>query len=123
MANLRILVVDDEAPITDMLEQALEQVGYEVDSSATAADALERIRANLYDALILDFALPDMNGVALHSEVRKIDEELAQRTLFISGNDLPREKLSYFAADGGGFLPKPFDVWEVVARIRKIAAH
>jgi len=85
MAEKRILVVDDEQDIIDMLVELLVAQGYEVDSAATAEGALEQVRANIYDGAILDFNLPDMNGVMLHRQIRQMDSELADHTLFTSG--------------------------------------
>ena len=120
MSATRILVVDDEESIRDLLQDALVEVGWAVDTAATAAEALQLIKENLYDAAVLDFALPDINGVMLHRKIREIDPELAQCTLFISGVDQPEERLDYFGADGSGFLSKPFNIQDIVAQLRKL---
>ncbi len=120
MSATRILVVDDEESIRDLLQDALVEVGWAVDTAATAAEALQFIKDNLYDAAVLDFALPDTNGVMLHRKIRDMDPELAQSTLFVSGVAQSDERLDYFGADGIGFLSKPFNVREVVTRLQKI---
>ena len=79
MAGKRIIVVDDEREIIDLLSEVLSAHGYTVDSAVNADGALELIRTNIYDAAILDFNLPDMNGVMLHRQIRQMDEELAGR--------------------------------------------
>lgn len=119
MATKRILVVDDEPPIRHVAEQAITRSGWEVDTAADGAEALLRIKNSLYDAAVIDFALPDMDGVQLHSEIRRLDPELAAKTLFISGADGAHDRLqNYF--DAGGFLPKPFDVRELIRRLRDL---
>ena len=123
MSATRILVVDDEESIRDLLRDALVEIGWAVDTAATAAEALQLIKENLYDAAVLDFALPDINGVMLHRKIREMDPELAQATLFISGMAQSDQRLDYFGADGIGFLSKPFNVQEVVTRLQKIVAE
>jgi len=114
MATKRILVDDDEQPIIDLLKEILDAAGHEMDSALDAAGALALVRENIYDAAILDFQLPDMNGMMLHREIRQMDGELADNTLFISGAAQSESNLDYFHAFGSGFLPKPFQVEDVL---------
>jgi len=116
----RILVVDDEAPIIDVLREVLVGQGYEVDAAADAAGALALIREHIYDAAFLDFNLPDMDGVMLHHEIRQIDPELGARTVFMSGLVQSDDNLGYYAAYGSGFLPKPFEVKDVLGAVRRV---
>ena len=114
MVPLRILLVDDEKDIVEMLGDVLSAQGFEVDSAHSAGDALERIRATIYDAAILDFNLPDMDGVMLHRRIRQMDTELAQKTLFMSGLVQSDQNLGYYASQSAGFLCKPFQVDQVL---------
>jgi DNA-binding response OmpR family regulator len=120
MGAKRILVVDDEEPIRDLLRDALTTAGWEVDTAADSTEALKLVKSNLYDAAVLDFALPDMDGFQLHRELRQMDAELARSTLFISGVAQTEERLDYYGADAAGFLPKPFNVWELVSRLERM---
>lgn len=110
----RILVVDDEPDIVDMLQEFLVANGYVADSAPTAEGALGLVRDQIYDAAILDFNLPDMDGVMLHRQIRQMDAELAQRTLFTSGLVQSEHNLGYYATYGMGFVSKPFDLQEVL---------
>jgi DNA-binding response OmpR family regulator len=110
----RILVVDDEPEIVDLLKEFLETHGFVVDSAPDASGAIDRVRDNIYDAAILDFNLPDMDGVMLHRQIRQMDGELAQRTLFTSGLVQSEDALGYYATHGMGFLSKPFDMLEIL---------
>jgi len=85
MAGERILVVDDEAEIVELLREVLVAEGYAVDAAPDAAASLQLIRENIYDLALLDFNLPDMDGVMLHHQIRQMDAELASRTIFMSG--------------------------------------
>jgi two-component system phosphate regulon response regulator PhoB len=118
MAAKRILVVDDEAPILDLLRDTLTAEGYEVDVAATSEAALALVRESIYDAALLDFNLPDMDGVMLHHRIREMDPELASRCVFMSGFVQSGDNLDYYSAHGGGFISKPFDIREVLNCIR-----
>jgi DNA-binding response OmpR family regulator len=114
MGLMRILLVDDEKDIVEMLADVLSVYGFEVDSAHSAEEALERIRATIYDVAILDFNLPDMDGVMLHRQIRQMDTELAGNTLFMSGMVQSDQNLGYYAAQSAGFLSKPFQVNQVL---------
>jgi DNA-binding response OmpR family regulator len=116
---LRVLIVDDEPDIVDLLSEILTSAGFEVSGAFHAAGALEQIKAQIFDAAIIDFNLPDMNGVMLHRQIRQMDEELAQRTLFTSGQMQTDHDLDYYMVYGGGFLSKPFEVEEVLSALDK----
>jgi DNA-binding response OmpR family regulator len=111
--------VDDEEPIRDLLREAISGAGWHVDTAADSAEALRLIHDNLYDAAVVDFVLPDMDGVKLHSEIRRLDQELANHTLFISGVAQSEERLQYYG-DAGGFMAKPFNVWELLEQLRTV---
>ena len=109
-----ILVVDDEPQILDVLKQALETVGYKVDCVLDGKTALQAVHDRIYDAAILDFSLPDINGLTVHREIRQMDEELARNTLFTSGYAQSDQNLGYYSTYGGGFLSKPLNLDEVI---------
>ncbi len=76
MEAAKILVVDDERPILLLLKEALTQWGYQVTCASSAAEALELLRTEIFDALITDIRMPDMNGLDLLRKVRKHDESI-----------------------------------------------
>jgi len=114
MSVKRVLVVDDEPEIVSVLTEILTAHGYRVDSAADATGAIDQVRQHIFDGAILDFNLPDMDGVMLHRQIRQMDEELASHTLFTSGLVQSDQNLGYYSAHGGGFLPKPFEVQQVI---------
>ena len=120
MARKRVLIVDDEPQVVNLLRKILEEKGLRVDSAADASAALDLVRENIYDAAILDFNLPDMNGVMLHRQIRQMDEELASSTLFISGLLQSEQNLGYYNTFGKGFLPKPFRVQQVLDALNSV---
>jgi two-component system NtrC family sensor kinase len=120
MEGKRLLVVDDEEDILDLLRDVLTSEGYVVDTAPSAEEALELIHENIYDAAILDFNLPDMDGVMLHRQIRQKDTDLARRSVFMSGLVQSDTNLGYYAAQGAGFLSKPFDIEDVLAAVRNL---
>ena len=120
MSEKRILVVDDEPEIVKLLDELLADNGYQVDSALDATTALDLVRENTYDAAIVDFSLPDMDGVMLHRRIRTLNEDLAERTLFVSGIAQSKNNLGYYATYGQGFLSKPFDVREVLESLANL---
>jgi DNA-binding response OmpR family regulator len=120
MAGERILVVDDETEIVELLRDVLVAEGYVVDAAADAQGSLQLIRENIYDIALLDFNLPDMNGVMLHHQIRQMDAELASRTIFMSGLLQSDGNLGYYMSQSGGFLAKPFDIRDVLRQVRTV---
>jgi DNA-binding response OmpR family regulator len=116
----RILIVDDELSVVELLREGLSEAGFQVDGVYDAAEALDRVKDNLYDAAIVDFALPDMNGVMLHSKIRQLDSDLGDCTLFISGQAQTDESLNYYASEGTQFISKPFVLAEVIQAVRRV---
>jgi len=120
MAGERILVVDDESEIVELLRDVLTAEGYVVDAAPAASAALQMIRENIYDVALLDFNLPDMDGVMLHHQIRQMDAELASRSIFMSGLLQSDGNLGYYMSQSGGFLAKPFDIRDVLRQVRAV---
>jgi CheY-like chemotaxis protein len=102
MAAARILVVDDEAPLLNLLKRYLERLGHEVDSCLTPGDALTRFEADpsRYDLVLTDLTLPGMKGDEMLAKMREIKPKLP--AIIASGYTYaPRGKRT-------GFLLKPF---------------
>ncbi len=114
----RILVVDDEAEIVELLRDVLTSEGFEVDAAFDAESALRFVMANIYDAALLDFNLPDMDGVMLHHRIRQMDGDLARHCIFMSGQVQSDDNLGYYSSYSGGFLSKPFDIRDVLSVVR-----
>ena len=118
----RILIIDDEPAIVQLLVRGLERVGYKVDGAENGKAALQAVHDHIYDAAILDFDLPDMNGLAVHREIRQMDEELATNTLFCSGHAQTDQNLGYYSSFGVGFLSKPFNIQEIIDSLETLWA-
>ncbi|HUC44827.1 MAG TPA: response regulator [Candidatus Sulfotelmatobacter sp.] len=120
MAGIRLLVVDDEPEIVAILCEMLGEHGYVVDAARTAEQAIALIREHIYEVALIDFNLPDMDGMMLHRQIRQMDEELAGRTIFMSGLLQTEANLGYYRAESAGFVGKPFDLRDVLEQIQRV---
>ena len=107
--RLRVLVVDDEASVRVSLQRYLAGRGHEVETTASGEDALTRLKASKYDAVIVDMRMPDLSGEQLFERLRSNDPGHAERVIFTTG-DLVNEQMRRFL-DGTGrpCVPKPFE--------------
>jgi two-component system OmpR family response regulator len=114
----RILVVDDESNITDLVATALRYEGFEVDTAATGRAALaatETIRPHL---VVLDVMLPDLDGFEILSRLRNEGRKVP--VLFLTARDTVEDRVRGLTTGGDDYLTKPFSIDELVARIRAI---
>jgi len=113
----RVLVVDDEASIRDLLSKTLALAEYDVDTVADAATALGRVRATEYDLLIADLRMPGMDGLTLIRQVKRIRSELP--VIIITGFSTESSAIEAVNLGVAGYLRKPFRVPEVLAAAAK----
>lgn len=111
----KILIVDDEPGIVKMLETILRKEGYiSISSAFTGQQAMEKIRQNLYDLIVLDVMLPDTDGFRLCQEIR---QHTAVPILFLTARSSDLDKLTGLGIGGDDYITKPFNPLEVAARI------
>ncbi|WP_393059356.1 response regulator transcription factor [Streptomyces sp. LN549] len=113
---VRVLVVDDEAPLAELLSMALRYEGWEVRSAGDGAGALRTARDFRPDAVILDVMLPDMDGLAVLGRLRRELSEVP--VLFLTARDSVEDRIAGLTAGGDDYVTKPFSLEEVVARLR-----
>lgn len=114
----RVLVVDDDAGIRELLGAALAFAGFETEAVGTVAGALTAMRERPPAILVLDVMLPDADGL----EMLRLLRASGDRTpvLFLSARDTLADRMAGFAVGGDDYVTKPFDLGEVVARIRAV---
>ncbi|MFE4536674.1 response regulator transcription factor [Streptomyces scopuliridis] len=113
---VRVLVVDDETSLTELLSMALRYEGWEVRSASDGAGAMRSARDFRPDAVVLDVMLPDMDGLAVLGRLRR---ELPQvPVLFLTAKDSVEDRIAGLTAGGDDYVTKPFSLEEVVARLR-----
>lgn len=113
----RVLVVDDEAEIAELMRAMLEGAGFEVATAESGAVALELLEAARFDAVVSDLRMPDMDGAALWRELHTRWPQLAQRVLFVTGDTLSPGAEAFLAEAGCASLDKPFSRGDLVDRV------
>lgn len=113
----RVLVVDDEASIRDLLSKTLALADYEVDTTGDGAAALDRMRGAAYDLLIADLKMPGMDGLTLIRQARRIKPSLP--VIIITGFSSESSAIEAVNLGVDGYLTKPFRVPQVLAAAAK----
>jgi two-component system response regulator RegX3 len=115
--NKRILVVDDEPAIVDAVSYALRREGFEVDTAADGAEALDTARATPYDVLVLDLMLPGLSGLEV---CRTLRSESDLPILMLTARDAEVDRVLGLELGADDYVTKPFSVAELVSRVRAI---
>lgn len=113
---LRILVVDDEVNLAELLGMALRYEGWETGVAHTGRRAVEVAKEMRPDAIVLDMMLPDFDGLEVLRRVRHVLPDVP--VLFLTARDSVEDRVAGLTAGGDDYVTKPFSVEEVVARVR-----
>ncbi|ASY29653.1 two-component system, OmpR family, response regulator [Candidatus Planktophila lacus] len=116
--NYRILVVDDESSISDLISTSLRFVGFEVRTAATGSEALTVAEEFKPHAVVLDVMLPDSDGFEVCRQLRS--EGLNIGVLFLTAKDGMEDKVAGLTIGGDDYMTKPFSLEELVARLRAL---
>ena len=114
----RLLVVDDEPNIRDLLATSLRFAGFEVFTASTGNEAIRQATENQPDLVVLDVMLPDMDGFTVTRRLRDRGEQYP--ILFLTAKDETQDKVAGLTVGGDDYVTKPFSLEEVVARIRAV---
>jgi two-component system OmpR family response regulator len=115
-ARVRVLVVDDEESITDVISVLLRHLDYEVDTAGTGREALDHAHSSLPDLIILDVMLPDIDGFEVCRRLRV--EGIDSPVIFLTALDKVTDKVTGLELGGDDYLTKPFSLDELVARVK-----
>ena len=115
---MRILIVEDEKQICDMVAKRLYDAGYEVDTCYDGEAAYECILTENYDLIVLDLNLPGMDGMELLKALRQENEET--KVLILSARGQIADKVEGLDAGANDYMEKPFHLQELEARIRSL---
>lgn len=107
----RVLIVEDEELVTALIRGILENDGYDVDIATNGEKAVSMVKKGIYSFIVCDIKMPQMNGMEFYRRVREMNEKLAGRMLFMTG-DPSAETLEFIENTGNRFLPKPFKIDE-----------
>ena len=114
----RILVVDDESSISDLISTSLRFVGFDVRTAANGAQALQIAEEFKPHAMVLDVMLPDLNGFEVCKQIR--NEGVETGVLFLTAKDGMDDKVKGLTLGGDDYMTKPFSLEELVARLRAL---
>ena len=114
----RVLVVDDEASITDLVATVLRYEGFDVEVASNGWDALRKAQTFTPELVILDLMLPDHDGFEVHRRLR--DRGVTAPVIFLTARDATEDKVHGLTIGGDDYVTKPFSLEELVARIRAV---
>ena len=114
----RLLVVEDDPTIAELLSGALRFAGFEVATATTAAAALRAVAASRPDLIVLDIMLPDEDGFEVLRRIRSQDSDIP--VLFLTARDAVTDRVAGLTLGADDYVVKPFSLDEVVARIRAV---
>jgi DNA-binding response OmpR family regulator len=121
----RVLIVDDEPDVILAVKMGLEENGFKVDAFTDPLLALENLRkeAGMYDVIILDIKMPDMNGFELYKQIKKIDDKV--KVCFLTAGEMDYEQFRkelFPALDENCYIQKPIETEMLIGRINRIIA-
>jgi len=119
VAPARILVVDDKPAICRFIKRVLTGEGHEVETVASAGDALERIKGTRYNLILLDIKLPDMSGIELYRHIKDATPSWAKRIVFITGDVMGTDTRSFLSRTRVPYITKPFDTKQLKRDINR----
>ncbi|HET9729059.1 MAG TPA: response regulator transcription factor, partial [Acidimicrobiia bacterium] len=118
MTDTRVLVVDDETNITDLVATALRYEGFDVEVANTGTDALRAAETFRPDLMVLDIMLPDRDGYAVVQRLRADGRHVP--VVFLTARDSTEEKVKGLTVGGDDYVTKPFSLEELIARVRAV---
>ena len=113
---IKILIVDDEKPICDLIDLNLTSAGYHCTAVQDGLEAIERIEKETYDLVLLDIMLPGADGYDIMEYIRPLDVPV----IFITARHEVKDRVKGLKAGADDYLVKPFDVVELVARVEAV---
>ena len=119
-AARRVLIVEDEAPIRELIRLHLSLAGFAVDEIGDGTAALDRLRAERYDLVLLDLMLPGLDGITLCRAIRAQGPNVATPLLMVTARDTESDTVVGLESGADDYLAKPFGIREMLARVGAI---
>lgn len=116
--GVRVLVVDDEDYITDLIAVGLRFVGFDVDTAADGREALAKVADTRPDLVVLDVSMPGMDGLEVVQRLRR--DGVSTPIVFLTARDAPADRVKGLHLGGDDYITKPFSLEELLARIEAI---
>ncbi|MET1056893.1 MAG: response regulator transcription factor [Pedobacter sp.] len=115
---MKLLIVEDESELLEIIQQSLEKQNYIIETAGTFTLALEKITSFEYDCILLDIMLPDGSGLLLLEELKKTDK--SNNVIIISAKDSLEDKIAGLDGGADDYLVKPFHLAELNARVKSV---
>ncbi len=115
---MKILVVEDEGPLAEVISESLVTEGYSVEIAGTFDGAMQRLVASEYDCILLDIMLPGGSGLDLLRELKALNK--SDNVIIISAKDSVDDRVAGLDLGADDYLPKPFHIAELTARVKSV---
>ena len=115
---IRVLAVDDEPSLTELLSMAMRYEGWQVTTASSGSEAVKAAREVRPDAIVLDMMLPDFDGLEVMRRVRSENPDVP--VIFLTAKDAVADRIGGLTAGGDDYVTKPFSLEEVIARLRAL---
>src|SRR5262249_31719160 len=119
-SSRRVLIVEDEASIRELLHLHLHAAGFRVDETGDGRDALERTRTAVFNLIVLDVMLPTLDGITLCRSIRANSVNRETPILMLTSRDSESDKVLGLESGADDYLTKPFGVREFLARVSAV---
>ena len=113
---MRILIIEDEPKIAEVISSRLKKENYVVDINKNGEEGLDNALTNIYDLIILDVMLPKINGFEILKQIRK--EKIEAKVIMLTAKSMLDDKLTGFNSGANDYITKPFSVRELMARVK-----
>ncbi len=120
LKNTRILVVDDELTIRKYLTIALTKSGYEVDSTDSPDETIDKLHQNSYDLMFLDIRLPGISGITLYEKIKEQIPQMADKVIIITGDTSSADVKNFLKQYGLNSISKPFDQQTLEIKVNEV---
>lgn len=116
--GLRVLLVDDEKDIVEVIQDRLEAYGFAVVTAGTGVEALKALSTDTFDGVFLDVKMPEMGGIEALEQIRKINQEIP--VIIITSSSTRESAIEALAKGANDFVLKPFEWQELKAKIENV---
>ena len=118
--SANIFIVEDEKPIITLLQYNLEKEGYKVNFSETGEEAIQNIKKDIPDLIILDWMLPDFSGIEVCKQIKKINKCKSIPVLMLTAKSEEEDKIRGFESGVDDYVTKPFSYKEILLRVKSL---
>jgi PAS domain S-box-containing protein len=120
ISGKKVLVIDDELDILNLVRNILEKEGLDVETVSNGELALNKLKKNFYDLIIIDLKMPGLTGIGLYREIEKKNLKMSNRILFFTGDTIGSETMEFFEEIQANYIYKPFNNADFLKSVKRI---